>query len=196
MGFSYFNRKGFIIYLLKFLFVYAVLYYGTQLIIGLTVPGNAYSAFLHDYLDYISVLRKSLLYASKFVISIFGYESMVQNNYYLKIVDGSRVRMVYSCLGIAVFSFWAAFVIANAGNLWYKFRWIIGGIIAIWLINIARICLLIVATNDRWALFTIVDHHTMFNITAYGAVFLMMYIFDKHQKKGAISNEKQSVHER
>lgn len=182
MGFSYFNRKGFIVYLVKFLFVYAVLYYGTQLIIGLTVPGNAYSAFVHDYLDYISALRKSLLHASKLVVGIFGYEAEVQQNFFLRIKHGSAVRMVYSCLGVGVFSFWCAFVMANTGKILYKAKWIIGGVLLIWLINIGRICLLLIATNDKWRLFSIIDHHTLFNIVAYGAIFLMIYLFDRTQK--------------
>lgn len=172
-----------IVYSIRFLTLFCFFYFGTQLIIGLSAPGNYYSPFIHKYLDYVSVLRYSLLHASKCVIDFFGYDSTVQYNFYLKIIDGSRVRMVYSCLGIGVFSFWAAFVIANAGTWWHKVKWAIGGIFLIWLINIARITLLIIATNDRWILFTKIDHHTLFNIAAYGAIFLMMYFFDKSQKK-------------
>lgn len=181
--FSTGNKRGLFIYVLKFLFIYCVLYYGTQLIIGLTVPGNIYSSFVRDHLDYISLLRKSLLYMAKYVVGMWGYTADVQYDFYLKIVNGSRVRMVYSCLGIGVFSFWMAFVIANAGYWTYKLKWIVGGVLMIWMVNIARICLLLIATNDKWKLFSIVDHHTLFNITAYGAVFLMIYFYDKTQKK-------------
>lgn len=175
--------KHFVAYLAKFIIVYCLLYYGTQLIIGLTVAGNMYSSLVHDYFDYVSLLRKSLLYASKVVVGLFGYEARVEQNFFLRIRYGSAVRMVYSCLGVGVFSFWCAFVIANTGKSLYKAKWIIGGVLLIWLINIVRICLLLIATNDKWKLFSIIDHHTLFNIVAYGAVFFLIYLFDRTQKK-------------
>lgn len=177
------KNLGLIKYVVKFILSFCFLYYGAQLIIGLSAPGNYYSSFVHKYLDFVSVLRNSLLYASKWTIGVFEYDSIVQYNFYLKIIEGSRVRMVYSCLGIGLFSFWAAFVIANSGTWWHKVKWVVGGVFLIWLINIARISLLIIATNDRWVLFTKIDHHTLFNIAAYAAIFLMMYFFDKSQKK-------------
>ncbi|UEG49448.1 exosortase/archaeosortase family protein [Ferruginibacter lapsinanis] len=175
--------KSFSKYFFKFILIFCFLYFGTQLIIGLTVPGNHYSSFVHHYLDYISLLRKSLLKGSELIIDALGYRSFVVDNYFLKIENGSYVRMVYSCLGIGIFSFWAAFVIANEGKIVKKIEWVFIGVIIIWLINIARICLLLLAHNNKWTVPSFINHHTIFNIAAYGAVFLLMYAFDRSQKK-------------
>lgn len=171
--------RNFLSYLFKFFLVFCLVYYGSQLIIGLTAPGNHYNEFVEKHLDYIAFLRRSLLYASNWVVSFFGYNVYVQSEHYLSIINGSRVRMVYSCLGIGVFSFWIAFVIANTGSFLRKLLWLSTGIILIWIINVIRVSLLLVAANDRWKSFLILNHHTLFNIAAYGCVFALIYFYDR-----------------
>lgn len=91
--------------------------------------------------------------------------------------------MVYSCLGIGIFSFWGAFIIANEGTALNKLKWVLIGTLTIWLINVGRIVLLLLAHNNKWVSPININHHTMFNIVAYGAIFLLMYAFDRSQKK-------------
>jgi len=175
-------NKAFTIYLLKFLGCFCLLYYGTKALIGLTIPGGYYSYYAANYLDYISVLRQSLLYGAKVFLLLFGYHSNVENTFYLRMVNGRSIHMVYSCLGYGISSFWAAFIFANTGSLQKKIVWILSGVICIWSINVIRVSMLLLAVNNNWQFSLGLGHHTWFNIAAYGFIFLGIYFYDKSVK--------------
>jgi exosortase/archaeosortase family protein len=178
-----FPTKNFIQYLLKFIIGFCVLYFGTLLIIGFSAPGGHYSVFVAEYLDYVSWLRYSLLHGSKLLLLLLGYKSDIININTIRLAGGRGIRMVYSCVGYGVMSFWGAFIFANTGKWIKKIKWIIGGWFVIWCINITRISLLILSINKGWAMPFHLDHHTLFNIAAYTFIFVMIYLFDKSEKK-------------
>lgn len=148
--------------------------------IGLTVPGGYYSAFIHHYLDYVSWIRNSLLYGSKAVMTIFGFDTYIVAGHNLRIVNGRGIRIEYVCVGYGVMSIWIALVIASAGNLKKKFFWVLFGLLFIWLLNITRLTLLLVATNKGWAMPLGWDHHTWFNIFAYIFIIIFMLMFNRN----------------
>lgn len=171
-------------YLLKFGLSFCLLYFGSQVVIGLSTPGNYYSPFVEHYLDFITPLRASFLYGSKSFLSLLGYHSFVTSNYILAMQTAS-IRMVYSCLGIGIMSFWTAFVFANKGSIRRKAIWILSGLAALWCINILRVSLLLVALQNHWQIPFGWDHHTWFNIVAYGFIFLMIYLYDRSGRQKA-----------
>ncbi|HTB53368.1 MAG TPA: exosortase/archaeosortase family protein [Ferruginibacter sp.] len=177
-----FFNKFLIQYLLKFLACFCLLYYGTLAIIGLAAPGGYYSPFIHNYLDYVSWLRTALLYCSKVVLTIFGYNVFIDGAYIIRIHEGAAVRLVYSCIGFGVMSFWTAFIFANKVRWQKKTKWIIAGLAMIFLINVARISLLLVAVNENWPNVWNLNNHTLFNIAAYILIFTMIYLFDRSEK--------------
>jgi exosortase/archaeosortase family protein len=64
----------------------------------------------------------------------------------------------------------------------------------LYLINICRLSLVLVAGNNNWEFPFGWDHHTWFNIFAYIAIFAMMYFFDRSSKeKGIIHKEKTGI---
>ncbi|MEO7766995.1 MAG: hypothetical protein ABIS01_06195 [Ferruginibacter sp.] len=176
-------KNSVLVYCAKFIGAFCILYFGTMAIIGLAAPGDYYSAFIHDYLDYPALLRKSLLHGAKISLSFFGYDTYILDTYYLRVAGGRGIRLVYSCLGTGVMSFWTAFVIANRGSGKKKLAWIFAGLILIWMINIIRIALLLVATNKNWPIPFHIDSHTLFNIIAYGAILIMIFLFDRANKQ-------------
>ena len=121
----------------------------------------------------------SLLFGTKTVLKVAGIDTYYVGEYTLRKVNGRGIKLVYGCIGYGVMSFWIAFIAASATKKIKKISWIIGGLLLIWVINITRIALLLVATNDNWKMPMGWDHHTWFNITAYIAIFIMMYFFDK-----------------
>jgi exosortase/archaeosortase family protein len=171
------------LYTMKFIGAFCILYLGTQAIIGLSVRGGHYSGFVHDYMDYPTLLRSALLYGAKTALSIFGYDSNVHNEYFLTMAGGKSIRMVYSCLGIGLISFWTAFIFANKGGFKKKLSWICGGLLLIGLINITRVALLLLAINKNWPLPFHLNNHTLFNIAAYSAIFILIYFFDRSSKE-------------
>jgi exosortase/archaeosortase family protein len=171
------NKKS-LWYILKFAAAFCFFYFGTLAVIGLSTPESYYSPFVAKYLDYISLLRSSLLHTSKAVLSLFNINTDFRDRYTLMAAHGG-IRMVYTCIGYGVMSFWAAFVFANKGSWKRKTIWIIGGLFALWLINVLRISLLIVALDKKWPMPLGLDHHTWFNIVAYLLIFLMIYLYDR-----------------
>jgi exosortase/archaeosortase family protein len=177
------GKYFFLRYLFKFVVTFCLFYFGTIALIGITTPGSYYSKYATDYLDYISLLRSGLLHSSKAFLSMFGYDTYLKDAFTLRLVNGWGVRIVYSCLGYGIMSFWIAFIIANKGNIAKKARWIIGGLALIFLINVLRISLMLIAIKEHWLSPFGLDNHTLFTIAAYTAIFTMIYFFDRAEKK-------------
>lgn len=175
--------KQFLLYTIKFLAVFAIAYFGTIAWIGLAAPGNYYSSFIDQHLDYITWLRSSLLHTSKWFLSLTGTATIIPDAFSLQVVNGKAVHIGYDCIGYGVMSFWLAFVIANSGTVLIKMIWVLGGLIILWLINILRISLFLVSYNKNQSMPFNLDNHTFFNITAYIAIFILIYFFDKSLKK-------------
>ncbi len=159
------------------------MYYGTMAIEGLAAPGNYYSPFIDKHLDCASWLRMSLLSGSKIFLALIGYKTVITDVHHLQMYQGVSVQLVYACLGVGVMSFWNAFVFANRGSWKRKLAWMLGGTLMLWLINVLRISLVLLANNKQWSIPLGWDHHTWFNIIAYIFIFVLIYLYDRNLKK-------------
>ena len=178
---NFYKNKNILLYTIKFIGVFCLCYYGALAVAGLSAPGKYYSPIVDHYFDLVSLLRSSLLYGAKWLVSLFGYETYFANEYILRIVNGSGIKMVYSCLGLGVMSFWVAFVFANNQTWIKKLQWIVGGLFLLWLINVIRISLLLISENGHWKI-PWFDHHTWFNIVAYFMIGILIYFYDRSVK--------------
>lgn len=170
-------------------------YFGTLGIIGLSTPDNSYSEFVANYLNFIDPLRSSLLMGAKGFLSLFGFSTFYSDKFTLKLSSGEGVRMVYSCIGYGVMSFWMAFIIANKGSWKKKIVWVTGGLVAVWLINVLRLSLLLLAGKKQWTVPLGLDHHTWFNIVAYTLIFGMIYFYDRSAKKASSTFSNQNANQ-
>lgn len=177
-----FADKRFVLFLVKFILGFCLLYYGTIALIGLSIPGNHYSPFIEKYVGYYRWLRDSLITSSRLLLSWFGYATELRLPNYLKITGGRGATIGYDCLGYGVISFWVAFIFANNDNWKKKLLWMIGGSFGLWLINVLRISIILVALNKRWAMPFGWNHHTWFNIVAYMFIFTMIWWYDKRHR--------------
>ncbi|MBL0358820.1 MAG: archaeosortase/exosortase family protein [Chitinophagaceae bacterium] len=182
-------KKDFIIYLLKFLLTFCVLYYGTIAMIGITSEGGFYSPFAASYLDYVSLLRSMLLHSSMALLHLIDYKVYLKDIYTIKLENGLGVHIGYDCIGYGVMFFWVAFIFANKGSLIKKLKWMAGGLLLIWIVNVLRISLMVFAVNEKWKTPLGLDNHTLFNIAAYTVIFTMIYMFDRAEKKEALADE-------
>lgn len=173
------DLKPLIVYLLKLGALFSILYFGTLAVIGLASPENYYSEFVDKYLNFIDPLRSFLLISAQGLLSVFGQPTLLADEYTLRVPEGGGVRMVYSCIGYGVMSFWAAFVLANRGSAKKKATWLFTGLLGLCAINILRIALLVVAQDRVWSMPLGFDHHTWFNIAAYGLIFVLIYLYDR-----------------
>jgi exosortase/archaeosortase family protein len=188
-----FSDRKFLVFLAKFLISFCILYYGTIAMIGITAPGGYYSSFAHQYLDYVSLLRWLLLHGADNLLRVTGLDTYLKDIYTIKLKSGTGVHVGYDCIGYGVMAFWAAFIFANPLSFVTKLKWVLGGLLLIFLINIFRISLMLVAVNRHWKSLFNLDNHTWFNIAAYIAIFTMMWFFDQSQKKHQQAEENKTV---
>ena len=177
------DSKRFLRFIIIFAAVFAGLYFGIKILEGLAVPGGNYSPFVDKYLDIASWIRSSLIVSVKFIMSLEGYETYRPNEYLLTVVNGKGISIVYSCLGFGVMSFWAAFALAAEGTKKSRLIWLLIGLGSLWLLNVLRIALVMIAANKGWRFPFGWDHHTWFNIIAYAFIFIMIYFHEKQRGK-------------
>lgn len=175
--------KKFIRFLLVFGATFLFCYFTAQFITGLAIQGGLYSSFVEKYLNVASWLRSSLILATKWIVGFWGITAVRTDEYVLRIPNANGIRIVYSCLGFGVMSFWIAYITATTALLKSKIKWLLMGLLLIWIINVARISLVLVSGNKGLKFPFGWDHHTWFNIVAYCSIFAMMYFFEKEIKK-------------
>jgi exosortase/archaeosortase family protein len=171
------RENSFVWFLIKFILLFALLYFINLAVIGLSSPGNYYLPFLDQYLNYIDWLRNLILYTSNLITRIAGLDSIVEEPYLLRVKSGPAVRMVYSCIGYGVMSLWVAFVIAYEGSLKQKLLWLLMGCIFILIINCFRVSMLLVAIANKWQVNRYIEHHDLYNIFSYMLIFSLIYLY-------------------
>ena len=176
-------NKPLISFIIKFLLIFLLLYLGTKLIIGLTYKEGLYVKFIDEYFNYVSWIKKSLMYGAQMVAKLLGYTAIKEENYTIRILKGRGVIISQGCVGYGVMSFWIAFVMSNQTNIRKKIIWSLMGLTIIWLINTIRIGLFLVAINKGWSMPLGIDHHSWFNIFAYIGIFILIYFFEKSIQK-------------
>lgn len=198
---EHFKNPG-ISFLVKFIFFFLFLYVGTQFIIGLCAEGGWYSPFIAKHLNYIAWLRKSILHGGRIAASIIGLKTIVRPPFLLQLINGPAVKMVYSCIGVGIMSFWAAFVLANAAGFLKKLLWTVAGLTLIWFINCWRIAILLYTLAKNGNINKFAEHHNLFNAICYLVVFIMMYFFTRKpttkrtlspNSKGTVDTSKPSI---
>ncbi len=178
-----FPKNTFLKFILVFVSVFLICYFGALFITGIAIKGGFYSSFVEKYFNLSAWLRTSLIAGTKLFVSFFNIETIRTSEYILRIPNANGIKIVYSCLGFAVMSFWTAYIIATAADKQKKIRWLFIGLLLIWIINVLRISMVIIAGRKEWKFPLGLDHHSWFNIIAYLAIFIMMYLFEKNIKK-------------
>jgi exosortase/archaeosortase family protein len=173
----------FIRFVLLFICTYILFYYSIKFITGIAAPGGYHSSFIENYFNIAAWLRSSLILSSKFLLSLIDMNTERLDDYVLKLINGRGIRIVYACLGFAVMSFWAAFITASSTNFKKKTQWLFGGLFILWLLNVVRISLVLIAGNKGWHFPFNWDHHTWFNIIAYFFILIMIFLFEKNIKQ-------------
>jgi len=177
----------------KFIFIFislfAFFYFFNLIFFGLTSPeGNHYNAFLASHLNYIHCLRSALLASTKQILTWLGY-SAITNEYEILVAGKGTLKLIYSCLGLGLISFFSAFVIAYPKKLKLKIFFLVAGILVIEILNVIRFVVLAIFW-DKNEDTQIVDHHTLFNILMYVVIGISIYFWIKHDDKISIGHAK------
>jgi exosortase/archaeosortase family protein len=181
------KKNGPLKFVALFVILFAAFYYFNIFYFSVTNQGGKYyNAFFAHYLNYIAALRWLVLNASAQMLNWLGYAS-ITNKYELLVAGHGVLQVVYSCLGLGLISFFAAFVIAYPKRRRVKTAFLIGGILGIELLNVIRFIVLAIfwdKQNNR-----MFDHHTVFNIFMYFVIAMSLYFWVRYDSALDENNE-------
>ncbi|WP_231490294.1 exosortase Y [Pedobacter sp. Leaf170] len=139
--------------------------------------GRFYNATIADNFDYIQGLKNALIIPAVWIIKLFGFYA-IHNDMDVMVVNGPLLRINYSCLGLGVMSFLAAFVLSFPASWKETFKMLIIGIITIYILNILRIAglgLLFGYFQSQRNYFEY--HHEIFNVIVYIIIFVILFFW-------------------
>ncbi|MGM9477267.1 exosortase Y [Pedobacter sp. GSP4] len=142
-----------------------------------------YNAYIANHLNYIQGLKTALIVPAVWLIKLFGFYA-IYNASDVMVVAGPYLRVNYSCLGLGVMSFLAAFVLAFPASWKSTIKMLIIGFVAIYVLNVCRIAglgILLGFFKSQRNNFTY--HHEVFNIIVYVCIFTILYIWIKKSNK-------------
>ena len=180
---SFHFNKLFLIYATKLIILYYLFYFTTQAIIGLSATSGLYNNWIAEHFDYISWLRRSLIKGTAFFVHFFGYHTIVESGFLIRIINGRGVIVALGCAGYGVLSFWLAYVLSSNRNIFQSIIWILIGFCGIWIVNVCRIGIFLMSINEHWSLPLGLDHHTWFNVVAYTLIIAMIFLKEKMNTK-------------
>ncbi len=167
---KYYCKNDITRFVCSFTVLFSAMAFINHAFISLTTEGGYYNAWVAKYLDYVSLYRSVLLKSAGAVTGLFGYDYRV-DMYHLYINNNSGVRMVYSCIGLNILSFWAAFTLSFPNTRTSKLKYCLSGLIAISLLNVMRIATLAMVRTLHDFKHSQFDHHLIFNIVVYLFIF-------------------------
>lgn len=177
-------------FILLFLGLYLFFSWCTLFWIGITSKGNLYWPFADEHLNFVNLFRRFLLGSAKTLCTLLGYETSFSGEYGLR-VGTTGIRLVYSCLGFGVMSFYAAFILAWPAPAFIRNKAValVLGTSLITFLNIVRLSLLPVI-HMRYPVSRNfpVGHHEVFNTILYIVIAGMLYSWTQHKKEPLIDN--------
>jgi exosortase/archaeosortase family protein len=177
-----FNKYPAIVFVIKLLTIFLLLYFFTQFWIGICAPGGYYIEFCNKYLNYVQWIRESILNSAAFIVKILGYKIDYTTTNIIHLNNGISVKMVYSCVGIGLLCCWAAFSTAFPALLPKKIKWLFGGLFVIWFINVVRVAILVALATKNSDVNKFANHHTIFNGLAYLIIVFMFFLYTKNEE--------------
>jgi exosortase/archaeosortase family protein len=183
---------------IKFVIALFVLYIlfsqGNLFMNSVMSPGASfYSPSLAEYFNYIQGLKTLLIVPAVWIITAFGFYA-IYNESDVMVVAGPYLRINYSCLGLGVMSFLAAFVLAFPASWKSTFKMLAIGIVSIYILNVCRIAglgVLLGFFQSQRQNFTY--HHEIFNVIVYICIFVMLYIWIKKNTKGISKTKTEDI---
>jgi len=166
--------------------LYVLFSQGNLFLNSVMTPGaRFYNAYISDHFDYIQGLKTSLIVPAVWLIKSFGFYA-IYNASDVMVVAGPYLRINYSCLGLGVMSFLAAFVLAFPAPWKSTFKMLAIGTVTIYVLNVCRIAglgILLGFFESQRQNFTY--HHEVFNVIVYICIFIMLYRWIKKNTKAS-----------
>lgn len=160
-------------FLLSFFLCFTVFYCFHIGYIGATSKGGIYFALLDRHFNYITLWRHAYISIAACTLDQLGY-IVYTTDTTLKVYGHSGFRLVYSCLGYGVMSFFSAFVLTFPKPIRSRIIFLVSGLAVIFILNLSRFILMPLFYNPRINVLSI-NHHDIFNISLYLVIIVMIY---------------------
>ena len=158
-----------------FLTLFLVFYYFNIGFFSITSPQSAnYNACIAQNFNYIRLLRNILLVSTSFLLKCLGFGTIF-NEFELRVAGHGGIRLIYSCLGLGVMSFFTSFVLAYPKAFRQKIFFLISGLVTIQLLNIVRMAIVALFWTRKAQL--TIDHHIVFNTIIYVIIGIGLYFW-------------------
>lgn len=190
-GIAFLNRYIDIKFLVKFIGLFLLFYYLNQLFVQLTLPESKwYNEFFASNLNYINWLTASLTHTSGYIAEMLGVSNYINGRSILSAASGRGVHVKWECIGLGIYSFWLAFILAHKMSTVRKLIFSVGGILVMWLLNCFRIALLLYAIvhelktwKKSWKFIGDINHHDLYNYVCYILIIGMIYLYYRKTSK-------------
>jgi exosortase/archaeosortase family protein len=158
-------------FLLKFATLF-ITFYGFNIgYIAITSPGGLYFPFLDEHCNYIELWRNLYISTAAKILEFMGY-TVHTTAISLKVKDHSGFRLVYSCLGYGIMSFFSAFVLSFPKPLGSRITFLFIGLTIILSLNLCRFIFIPLFYNPQITILS-ANHHDVFNGVLYLALLCM-----------------------
>jgi exosortase/archaeosortase family protein len=167
--------------IILFLALYIILTQAFYAYVGLATPGGKLSSsFVNAYLNFPYWLSVFMAKATKAILLIFNYD-VYQSKPTNVTISGSRgITIAWGCLGVGAACLWIAFIAAHRYlKNTFKVKWIIPGLLLIFLLNLGRMLMIALSQHYSWQYLQHFDAHNSFNILTYILIAIMMFLFVK-----------------
>lgn len=187
------DRKA-IKFVVALFLLYILFSQGNLFMNSVMTPGaKYYNAAIAEHFNYIQGLKTALIIPAVWIIKAFGFYA-IYNESDVMVVAGPYLRINYSCLGLGVMSFLAAFVLAFPASWKSTFKMLAIGLVTIYILNICRIAglgVLLGFFQSQRNNFTY--HHEVFNIIVYICIFIILYIWIKKNTKSTLKKKSTEI---
>jgi len=159
------------------------------LYVGFTTPGGKlFFPVLASYANVPEWFTLVVSKTSKLFLEIAGYPVYQKGENNITIQGSKGVTIAWGCLGIGAISLWLAFIAAHYTSVRNKLKWIITGIILIFILNIARIDMIALSNYHGWSYFQSFNAHTSFDVLTYIIILIMMAVFVRNHNRVRCGN--------
>ncbi|WP_231461779.1 exosortase Y [Pedobacter sp. Leaf132] len=171
-------------FILSLFILYILFSQGNLFMNSVMSPGGRYyNASIAEHFNYIQGLKNALIIPAVWIIKLFGFYA-IHNDMDVMVVNGPLLRINYSCLGLGVMSFLAAFVLSFPASWKETFKMLVIGIITVYILNILRIAglgLLFGYFQSQRNYFEY--HHEIFNVIVYIIIFVIVFFWIRKNTK-------------
>lgn len=157
----------------RFLVTFLLLYGFNIAFLGLSTKGGLYWPLLDSKLNYISLWRSANLMVTSKILTSFGF-IVTHDNSQLVVYQHGGFKLMYSCIGYGLMSFFAAFGVSFPKPAKSRIPFLIKGMSSIVILNILRLVALGVIDLEKSSWLGN-HHHLVFNTCIYAILMIQMY---------------------